>query len=234
MSKMIRAVGYVRVSTEDQAREGISVEMQRKKIGAYCQLNDLFLMGFLEDEGISAKSITIRPGLQNLLKMVDRKDCDAVVMYKLDRMFRNTVDALTTAQRFERQGIVLHSITEKLDTKSAMGKFFFSLTASYAEMERCVISERTRDALNHKRQNGEQIGTIPFGQRLDPQTNKLVADESEQSIITRISELRNRKNLSFGKIAKDLNSQNILTRRGTLWTPVTIRNHYLKAEAAGK
>jgi len=228
MSKMIRAVGYVRVSTEDQAREGISVKMQRKKIGAYCQLNDLFLMGFFEDEGISAKSISNRPGLQKLLKMVDRKETDAVVIYKLDRMFRNTVDALTTAQHFEHQGIAMHSITEKLDTKSAIGKFFFSLMASLAEMERNQISERTRDALNHKRLNGEQIGTIPFGQRLDPETNKLVACESELSIINHISELRNRKKLSFGKIAKDLNSQNIFTRRGTLWTPITVRNQYVK------
>lgn len=225
---MIKAIGYIRVSTEDQAKEGISLEVQRKKIGAYCQLNEMFLVGFMADEGISAKSIDGRPGLKQLLEMVERKEIDAIVIYKLDRMFRNTVDALQTAQALDQRGIALHSITERLDTKSAIGKFFFSLMASLAEMERNLISERTKDALRHKKENGERVGTIAYGKRLDENDpSKLVDDPHEQQILAIITELRCR-NYSYRKIAADLNASGFLTRRGTPWKAVTVRNQFAK------
>jgi DNA invertase Pin-like site-specific DNA recombinase len=97
------AVGYVRVSTEDQAKEGVSLDNQKSKIKAYCQLKDLELRELIEDAGISAKNLR-RPGVQKVLRLARRREIDAVVVYKLDRIFRSTVDALETTKAFDKWG----------------------------------------------------------------------------------------------------------------------------------
>jgi site-specific DNA recombinase len=96
--------------------------------------------------------------VQKVLTLARRKQIDAVVVYKLDIMFRSTTDALETTRMFERQGVSFHSIEETLDTQSAMGRFFFTLTAALAEMERCLIGERIKAALAHKRSRNEKTG----------------------------------------------------------------------------
>ncbi len=131
------AIGYVRVSTEDQAKEGVSLDNQKSKIEAYCSLKDLVLSGIVSDAGISAKNLK-RPGVQRVLKLAKKKQIDAVVVYKLDRIFRSTVDALETTKMFDKWGVSLHGLEENLDSKSAMGRFFFTLTAAL-EVGRSLI-----------------------------------------------------------------------------------------------
>jgi len=97
------AIGYARVSTEDQAKEGVSLDNQKSKIKAYCQLKDLELREIVEDAGLSAKNLR-RPGVQKVLRLARRKEIDAVVVYKLDRIFRSTVDALETTKAFDKWG----------------------------------------------------------------------------------------------------------------------------------
>jgi DNA invertase Pin-like site-specific DNA recombinase len=156
---MKKAIGYIRVSTDEQAKEGVSLENQEEKIRSYCDLKDFELLEIVEDAGISAKNLR-RPGAQKVIEMAQKKMVDAVVVYKLDRMFRSTVDALETTKQFDKWGVSFHSIAENLDTKSAMGKFFFTLTAALAEMEREIIGERTRDVLQRKKANGEVYGHL--------------------------------------------------------------------------
>ncbi len=120
-------------------------------------MKDLELREVIEDAGISAKNLR-RPGVQRVLKLARRKEVDAVVVYKLDRIFRSTVDALETTKAFDKWGVSFHSIEETLDTRSAMGRFFFTLTAALAEMERRLIGERTKAALAHKRSKSEKTG----------------------------------------------------------------------------
>jgi site-specific DNA recombinase len=151
---MIKAIGYIRVSTDEQAKEGVSLENQEEKIRDYCKLKDFEILEIIQDAGISAKNLK-RPGAQKVLEMARNKMIDAVIVYKLDRMFRSTVDALETTSQFDKWGVSFHSIQEALDTKSAMGKFFFTLTAALAEMEREIIGERTKDVLQRKKANGE-------------------------------------------------------------------------------
>ena len=159
---MTKAIGYIRVSSEDQAKEGVSLEHQKSKIKQYCKLKEYELIKIVEDAGLSAKNLN-RPGVKRVLAMVKKKSLDAVVVYKLDRMFRSTVDALETTKRFDKQGIAFHSIEETLDTQSAMGRFFFTLIAALAEMERGIIGERTQAALQFKKKNGEVWGPVPYG-----------------------------------------------------------------------
>jgi predicted site-specific integrase-resolvase len=97
----MKAAGYIRVSTEDQAKEGVSLENQKAKIRAYAELKDLELTEIIEDAGISAKNLR-RPGMQRVLQLARSGEIKAVIVFKLDRMFRSTVDALETTQNFDR------------------------------------------------------------------------------------------------------------------------------------
>ncbi len=211
----MKAIGYIRVSTEEQSREGISLEMQAAKIRAYADLNDLELTGIIEDAGISGKSIKARPGIQAVLEMVRARTVGAVITYKLDRLARNTIETLEMAKLMDKTGVALHSICEKLDTQSALGRFFFTLTASLAEMERGIISERTAAALAQKRINGEKTGgDCPYGYKaLD---GKLVPCEQEQETISRIRALRADR-FSIRQIVTALEVEGFRTRKGTLF-----------------
>jgi DNA invertase Pin-like site-specific DNA recombinase len=217
---MKKAIGYIRVSTDEQAKEGVSLENQEAKIRSYCDLKDLDLLEIVQDAGISAKNLR-RPGAQKVIEMAQKKMVDAVVVYKLDRMFRSTVDALETTRRFDTWEVSFHSIAENLDTKSAMGKFFFTLTAALAEMEREIIGERTRDVLQQKKKNGEVYGHVPFGYKRFK--GKLLSHEAEQKIIQTVLTLRD-KGFNYSKISRTLNRMGFKTKKGKKWYPQSIKN----------
>lgn len=215
-------IGYVRVSTEDQAKEGVSLDNQKSKIEAYCKLKDLDLIEIVEDAGLSAKDLR-RPGVQKVLKLARKNEIDAIVINKLDRLFRSTVDALETTKMLDRKGVALHSIEENLDTSSAMGRFFFTLTAALAEMERRIIGERTKAALAHKRAKRESIGGYapPYGYDLD-ETGHLVRNEHEQKGIRLIKSFHE-KGYSLRTICRKLELNRYKTKTGKVdWNPKTV------------
>ncbi|MFA6450914.1 MAG: recombinase family protein, partial [bacterium] len=211
----MKVIGYARVSTEEQAREGVSLDNQRRKIELYAEMNDMELIGIEIDEGISAKNLK-RPGVQRVLELARKKQVDCIIIYKLDRMFRNTVDALNTSQMLDKQGVALHSINERLDTKSAIGKFFFSLTASLAEMERNVISERTVDSMKHMKESGKCVGNVCFGFRRSSDGIHVEPEPIEQEILVRIRELRE-AGFTLDAIATELTVLGFVTRGGGNW-----------------
>ncbi len=218
---MKKAVGYVRVSTEEQAREGVSLENQRGKIKAYAELNDLELIEVVADEALSAKNLN-RPGIKKILDMARNKEIGALVVYKLDRAFRSTIDALEVTKELDYYGVGFHSINERLDTKSPLGKFFFTLIAGIAEMERGIIAERTSDALQRKIENGEHVGHIPYGYQIEE--SELIPYLPEQEIIKLARELRDR-GYTFQAIADEFKNRKIKTKRGkNQWYPTSIRN----------
>ncbi len=213
----MKAVGYIRVSTEGQSKDGVSLDNQEAKIKAYADLKDLDLVEIIEDAGISAKNLN-RPGVQKVLTMARRKEVEAVVVYKLDRIFRSTVDALQTTKKFDKWGVAFHSIHEALDTQSAMGRFFFTLTAALAEMERRIIGERTKAALKHIRTNGKKTGgDVPFGYSLDIDGQTLKEDAKEQEVIRLMKQLK-REGHSLRSICRTLEKDGYLTKTGkTTW-----------------
>jgi len=211
----MKLIGYCRVSSEEQAKEGLSLALQQEKIKAYCSLNDYIVVEIITDAGISAKNIKGRPGMTRAIEMVMNGEADGLVSWKLDRMFRSTVDALSVAQMFKDAGKALHSITEKLDTQSAIGEFFFSLMASLAQMERRLAGERTKAVLDGKKSRGEFIGKPRFGFK---STGKALAkDESQQVVMNQIRNLY-QSGQSFRAVAQSLNAENILTKQGKCWT----------------
>lgn len=210
----MKVVGYCRVSSREQAKDGLSLEMQTNKIEAYCALNDLELVEIITDAGISAKNISGRPGMKKALDMVLNGNVDGLVAYKLDRMFRSTIDALNVAEQFRKSGKCLMSICEKLDTSSALGEFFFSLMASLAQMERRLTAERTLDVFQSKRDKGEFVGKPKYG--FTPEGKNLVSDAEQQVVIQQVKNMSG--SMSYRAIAKSLNEQGILTKQAKCWT----------------
>jgi site-specific DNA recombinase len=216
---MKKALGYVRVSTEDQSKEGLSLDTQREKIVAYCALNDLELVEISADEGISAKDIKGRPGFRHALDMVLSGQADCLVVWKLDRAFRRTVDALNTVETLNNAGRAFMSITEKLDTSTAVGEFFFSLVASLAQMERKQVGERTVAVLQGKKLRGEPMGRAPYGWTY--QDGRLVQVPEEQEVISRMVSLKV-KGYSTRQIVDTLKADGITTRKGTTFAQTQV------------
>jgi DNA invertase Pin-like site-specific DNA recombinase len=203
-------------------KEGVSLENQKAKIKSYCELKDLTLVSIVSDAGISAKNLN-RPGAKKVLNMAKKKEIQGIVVYKLDRMFRSTIDALKTTKLFNKWGIAFHSINESLDTQSAMGNFFFTLTAALAEMERAIIGERTSQALQHKKANGEKTGGYPlYGYDVDPK-GKLIHNQHEQKGLSLIHSLHGQGH-SLRSICDKLKRQKYKTKSGlTKWHPQVVK-----------
>lgn len=218
-----RALGYVRVSTEGQVKDGVSLDAQEAKIRAYCELNNLALLNIYADEGLSGKRADNRPALQEALSLLHAGKADALVVYKLDRLARCTIDALEITQDLDKSGASLHSLTEKLDTGSAMGRFFFTLVASLAEMERGIIAERTSAAHAHKRSLGEATGHAPFGWNLAADGSSLKANENEQETLAIIERLQ-ALGQSQQAIVDELNKLHRPTKQGGQWQRSNLRS----------
>jgi DNA invertase Pin-like site-specific DNA recombinase len=174
-------------------------------------------METITDAGVSGgKPLAQREGGQRLLEALKSYRAAAVVMLKLDRMFRNAGDCLTTVERWEKAGIALHVVDlggNAINTTSAAGRFMLVVLAGAAEMERNLTRERTRSAMAVKRANGQRIGRIPYGFDLADDGATLVPNESEQAVIQDIRSMRS-AGLTLEQIASALTRRTIPTKTG--------------------
>jgi len=210
----MRAIGYIRVSTDKQADRGVSLEAQSEKVRAMAVAQGAELAEVIVDAGESAKSLD-RPGMARLLAMVDSKAVDVVIIAKLDRLTRSVKDLAELLERFTRRGVSLVSVAESLDTGTAAGRLVLNIMTAVSQWEREAIGERTRDAMSHKKANGERVGTIPFGFRMG-EDGLLAEDAAEQGVLARMRELK-AAGRTVREIADELNRQGYTTRRGTAW-----------------
>lgn len=221
---MTRAICYIRVSTAEQATEGVSLEAQEAAVRAYCTMRGLKVVEVVVDAAVSAgKPLDRREGGQRVLEAVRRGDVSAVVAYKLDRLFRDCADCLSVTATWDRRDVSLHLVDlggQAIDTATAMGRFFLTVMAGAAEMERNLIRERTTAALAHKAAKGERVGQIPFGSQVAACGVLLVPLEVEQAVIRAILEAR-ALGLSYRAIADSLNADSV-PARGTRWHPTTV------------
>ena len=223
---MQKAIGYVRVSTQGQADEGVSLDAQRAKIEAWCSLNDAELVAVFEDAGISGGSMKGRTGLDAALKATGKGM--ALVTYSISRLARSTKDLLNIADTIKAKKAGLVSLTEQIDTASATGEFFFTVMGAIATLERKVTGERTKMALAHKKAKGEVYSTTPFG--FDAIEGRLVEVKREAKIVGEI--LRQREaGMSLADIANHLNAQGIEGKRGGRWFASTVR-YLIQRQAA--
>ncbi len=229
----MRVIGYVRVSTNEQAENGVSLAAQEQTIRAYCEGNDWKCIAVVRDDGHSAKDLK-RPGLQQLLEEVPRKTrrFAGIVVTKLDRLTRCMRDLVYLTDFTDKHQMALVSIQEAVDTGTATGKLFRAIVTSISEWERGVIGERTREALAYKRRNGERIGTIPYGFALAKDRKHLVPVPAEEKVLAQIAKARKRGK-SYERIADDLNADCIPTKSGGRWYPATVRSVWLTAQKRG-
>jgi site-specific DNA recombinase len=185
----MQTIGYVRVSTDRQAEHGVSLEAQEAKIRAMATVQGADLIEVVVDGGESAKSLN-RPGLQRIMTLVNSGKVQAVIVAKLDRLTRSVKDLCGLLELFEKRKVALISVAEALDTGSAAGRLVITIMGAVSQWEREAIGERTRDALRHKRGNGERVGNIAFGYRLSADDRHLEPDGDEQAALAAIRELR--------------------------------------------
>jgi DNA invertase Pin-like site-specific DNA recombinase len=213
------AVAYVRVSTDRQAKEGVSLEAQEAGARAWATARGFALLGVHADAGVSGKRTDNRPALAAALDSV----CHAratLVVYSLARLARSVKDTVTIAERLDRAGANLVSLSENIDTTGAAGKMVFRLLAVLAEFERDLISERTAAALAHKRSRGERTGgDVPFGYRSEGKA--LAADPREQEVIALMRQLR-AGGLGLRRVATRLNELGHRQKRGGAWSHVAV------------
>ncbi len=177
----MKAIGYIRCSTQEQADSGLGLEAQAQRIRAYAALKGLDL-DIITDAGESGgKPLSTRKGGQRLLDTIRKRRAEAVVLLKLDRGFRNATDCLSTVEQWDKAGIALHVIDlggNAIDTTSAAGRFMLVILAGAAEMERNLTRERTRSAMAIKRANGQRIGGVPYGFDVADDGTTLIPNEA--------------------------------------------------------
>jgi DNA invertase Pin-like site-specific DNA recombinase len=229
----MRAAAYVRVSTEEQATEGVSLDAQLDRVDAYAAGQGLELCGVYRDEGVSASEpLATRPDGERLVHAIRGGEYTHVIALKLDRCFRSAVDCMQTVEEWTQLGVAVHLVDlggQAVDTRSAMGKFFLTIMASCAELELNSIRERTRTALQHKRRLGERLGTTPLGFHTPAPGAALEPDARELHTVRRLLELC-ALDLPFTRVARELGMEGHRTKRGGPWHSASVRLIWLARE----
>ncbi len=215
-----QAIGYIRVSTADQANHGVSLEAQEGRVRDWCATHGYDLAEVFVDRGLSGGRAVNRPALQEALAATRRGD--ALVVYSLSRLARSTRDTLGIADVLERRGADLVSLSERIDTTSPAGRRLFRLLTVLAEFEREVISERTSMAMRHMRATKRYTGGhAPFGFMLTSKGNLQEVPE-EQAVIARV-QILHAGGVSLRKIAETLHQERHRSRLNRYYVPEQIR-----------
>jgi len=208
-----KAVIYSRFSPRRNAEDCEGCERQTEICRNYCKFNNLKVMGEFKDEALSGKLSANREGLQKAMSAAKQHKA-VLVFYSLSRFARNTRETLDLADELQKAGAGLCSVTEKIDTTSYMGRFFFRLLAIMAEMEREQISERTSDIMQQHQASGRRMSfRLPYGMANDPDDpRRMVKNPYEQKVIRRIIKLKEKK-LSLRATCAKLNEEGIKPRQ---------------------
>lgn len=218
---MPKAIIYCRVSTQEQADEGVSLDAQEAKARAWAELNGYEVSAIHVDAGLSGRRADNRPALQEAL--TELSDGDALVCYSLSRLARSTRDAIAISEALQKRDADLVSLSEKIDTTTAAGKMVFRMLAVMAEFESDLTAERTSLALQHKKQQGEFTGgkSAPYGYAVAADGKTLTPIESEQEVITLVK--RHRTNgLTLRAISTELERAGILSRTNRPFAPAQV------------
>lgn len=218
---MTHAILYVRVSTQKQVQDGHSLAAQEARLRDYAVRQGFDQVQLVVDEGLSG-SRTDRPGFVQVMQAVRDHAVNAVVVVSLSRFARNTVATVQAIEVMNKAGVSLHSLSEQLDTSTPVGRFFVTVLASLAQLEREQVGERTRAVLQHRKSQGFVAGHAPFGFCVAADGQTLERDEREQQVIDLVKQLR-AAGMTFRAIATDLTRRQVAHRDGrTSWTPVRV------------
>lgn len=207
-----RALLYVRVSTAMQVNDGVSLDVQERQLATAAEFHGFTEVEVIREEGRSGKSITGRPALTAALKRLERKEADALIVTRIDRLARSTTDFLSIVDSANRAGWRLIMLDLNLDTSTYQGRFVVTVMSALAEMERGIIAARQKDVHKDRRERG-----IVWGVDMGPK-NKTPLDIKERIMLERSNER------SYPQIAAGLNSDEVPTQNGGKWYPTTVKN----------
>ncbi len=219
-------VGYVRVSTGRQAKDGISLDSQEARTRKWAELQGAESVVIEADAGLSGGRADNRPGLRRAIDLACEKK-GVLVVHSLSRLARSTKDAIEIVDELRRAGADFVSLSESLDTTTAVGKMIFTVVAAFAEFERAVISERAQETAAWLKSQGRRAGEVPYGWTSD-EDGRLVRYEREQQTLVMIGHLRGR-GISLAGIANLLNDHAIPAKKGGRWYGKTIQRLLDKA-----
>lgn len=230
----IKTAVYLRVSTEDQAKEGFSIAAQKEKLTKYVEANDWDLYDYFIDDGISGKNIKDRPELTRLIELVKSKEINNILVYKLDRLTRSVKDLINLIELFDQYDCSFSSVTEKLDTSNAVGRMFIKIIGIFAEFERENLAERVSFGYEEKTRQGNYTNTNGvYGYDYIAGKGDLVINEEEAELV-RLTYQNYLSGKAMISIAKDYNLRHVPTKRGGDWSQSTIQSILTNETYLGK
>jgi len=223
--KIVKVAVYARVSTQEQAVEGTSLDHQVEQLESYCQAQGWEVAGRYVDPGFTGKDDD-RPALKRLRSDAKSGLFEKVVTYKLDRLARKLRLLLEIEEQLKDYGVSLLSFKETIDTSTAIGRTVFQVLGLAAEWEREAIIERTKAGRLQRYKEGYWAGGKPiYGYEYNKDTKKLAINKSEARVVRRIFEKYN-SGSSLAAVANMLNKDRIKPRyeNGKGWRPTAVRN----------
>lgn len=218
----MRLIGYIRVSTDEQARNGHSLAVQDAALHKYCDLFGHDLVDVIIDDGVSAGTeLAKRPGGAQLMDRLRDGDADGVVFTDLDRVFRRTVDGLLTAEWFDRRGLGIHAVYEHIDTSDPDGWFILTIKLAGAERERRKTIQRNTRVSAGLKADGKVYGHTPYG--CTRVGDCLFKDPATWPVRERIVAMKESQDLSLRAICTELQARDIAAPSGgRLWHVSTL------------
>ncbi len=209
---------YARVSTEDQAKEGFSLDSQLEKLRSYCKARGWEIAGEYVDDGYSGRDIR-RPAYQKMMEDIDK--WDVLLVMKMDRIHRNSKNFMLMMEELRNKNKEFVSMTESLDTSTAMGRFVMDIIQRIAQLESEQIGERVYDGMRQKAKQGKGLlgSPAPYGYEYDG--GMLRGVEKELRVAREIFEMYV-DGMSMKDIADELNRRGIRTKKGGRWDRKTI------------
>lgn len=213
----MRAALYIRVSTDDQAEEGYSIEDQKRRLTSFVDSQDWEIADVYIDDGYSAKDLN-RPDMQRLIEDVPLNKFDIVLIYKLNRLIRSASDCDYLLKLFDRHNIKFQSCVESYETRTAAGRLFIRLMADIAQFERENIAENVRNGMEQMVREGKRPGgPVPFGY-----TSEGTVIPEEARICHELRRLYMEEGMGFKSIAVQLNNTPGMLRRGEKWSSFSV------------
>jgi len=194
---------YIRVSTQEQASQGFSLGAQQEALENYSKALGYEIFKIYRDEGKSAKDITHRPEMIQMLEDAESKKFSAIFIYKLDRFSRSLKDLILTIDKLKEWDIDFVSLQDKIETTSASGKLMFHVISAFAEFERNIIGDRTKFGMERKAKEGGFITKAPKGYKLI--NKQLVIDKEQAEQVKKAYEQFVDNNISLTQLAKKNN-----------------------------
>jgi len=220
-------VGYVRVSTDEQA---LGPSAQRSALDRWCEREGATLVAVMDDLGVSgAAPLEKRPGLLGAIAALSEHGAGVLLVAKRDRLARDPIISAMTEAAAARVGARVASAAGEGEGDDPASVLMRRMVDAFAEYERRVIRARTRAALAVKRSRGERVGEVPYGYQLGTDKGTVVEAAHEQRVVARVASLR-REGLSIRAIASRLNREGV-PARGRCWHPTSVAR-ILRREAA--